>query len=90
MILETLLNGFYQLMGLILQGFSIPQLPTWVTTTLDDLKSYLLGGYAILGCFVNLNHLKLFLPVVIVLANLERTWSLIMFILRKIPFVGIE
>lgn len=90
MILSTLLNAFYEFLGFILQGFSIPQMPSWVTTTLNDLKSYLLAGYSILGCFVNLNHLKLFLPIVLVLANFERTWSFIMFILRKLPFVGIE
>ena len=37
-----------------------------------------------------MNLVKILLPLVVVLVNFDEVWSMIMFVLRKIPFLGIK
>ena len=49
-----------------------------------------MGGYNFIAIFIDVNMVKTLIPIVIVIANLDKIWSFIMFILRKIPFIGVE
>lgn len=68
----------------------LPAMPEAVTSVIDELFALLRGSVGMLGVFVDLSMLKILLPVLLIVINFEHVWKFTMFILRKIPFLGIE
>lgn len=90
MIISGLLNLIYSLLELVLTPFSLPSLPDGIQTIFDTVLSYLTGSVGLLCVFVRPSTLQLLIPAVIVVINAEHIWNGILWILKKLPFVGIE
>lgn len=90
MIIEGLLNLIMSLLEFIFSPISLPGLPDQMQSVIDAATSYLVSGVGILGLFFDWNTVVILIPLVIIIANFKRLWDGIMFILRKIPFIGIE
>lgn len=90
MIIKGILELFFSLLQIVFSPIALPQLPEKASGYLDDFIAWILRGYNFLGSFIDLSMVKTFIPIVIVIANLDKVWSFIMFILRKIPFIGVE
>lgn len=90
MIIKGILELVFSLLQIVFSPISLPQLPAKASDYLDQFIEWILGGYNFLGSFIDLTMVKTFIPIVIVIANLDKVWSFIMFILRKIPFIGVE
>lgn len=90
MIVKGLLELIFSLLQIVFSPISLPKLPSSVDNLLDQFIDWILGGYSFLCSFVDMNIVKALIPIVIVIANLDKIWSFIMFILRKIPFIGVE
>lgn len=48
------------------------------------------AGLGFVFLFFNMDLVKIMLPFVIVVANFEKVYKIVMYVLRKIPFLGIE
>ncbi|WP_227146764.1 hypothetical protein [Lacrimispora sp. 210928-DFI.3.58] len=48
------------------------------------------SGIGFLYLFFNMSLVKIMLPFVLVVSNFEKVYKLVMYVLRKIPFLGIE
>jgi hypothetical protein len=48
------------------------------------------SGVNLLGIFVDLNMVKILIPFVIAILNFDRIIKIIIFTIRKIPFIGVE
>lgn len=90
MIVKSLLQVVFSLLQVIFSPINIPGLPEKVQNIFDEFVNWILSGYTIFSVFVDTSVVKLLIPIVIVIANLDKIWSFIMFILRKIPFIGVE
>lgn len=90
MIIEGLLNLFVGLLEVVFSWIDIPDLPDSVTSVIDELFSYLSGSVGFLSVFIDFNMVRLLLPVLVIVINFDEAWKLTMFILRKIPFLGIK
>ncbi len=90
MIVKGLMEMVFGLLKIVFAPINLPQLPSGIQSVLDQLQSILIGAVGLLGVFIDWSVVKWLIPVVIVVANFDKVWSLIMFILRKIPFLGIE
>lgn len=90
MIIRGLLELVFGLLQIVFAPINIPPLPDNVQTVVDEFVEVIMSGIGLLSIFVDLDVLAWLIPVVIIIVNFERVWNLIMFILRKIPFVGIE
>lgn len=90
MIIKGLLELIFSLLKIVFSPVSLPKLPSSVDYYLNQFIEWILGGYNFLCSFIDMNTVKALIPIVIVIANLDRIWSFIMFILRKIPFIGVE
>ena len=77
-------------MQIVFSPIELTQVPAKGSSYLDQFISWILGGYNVIGTFIDLGMVKTLIPIVIVIANLDKVWSFIMFILRKIPFIGVE
>ena len=90
MIIKGILELFFSLLQIVFSPIALPQLPAKASSYLDQCIDWILGGYNVIGMFIDLGIVKTLIPIVIVIANLDKVWSFIMFILRKIPFIGVE
>lgn len=69
---------------------NLPQLPDEVMSIIDQLFDILSGAMGLLSIFMDINMLKILLPVLLIVINFDEAYKLTMFILRKIPFLGIK
>lgn len=90
MIVKAIMELVFSLLQIVFKPINLPDLPPGIQSVLDEFVDWILSGYTVLDVFVDMNVVKYLIPIVIVVANLDKIWSLIMFILRKIPFLGIE
>ena len=90
MIVEALLNLVLNLLKLVFGWINLPDMPDSVMAVIDKLFEALEGAVGLFGIFVDLNMVKILLPVLLIVVNFEHVWKFTMFILRKIAFLGIE
>lgn len=90
MIVESVLNLFISALKGCFGFVNFPDMPTEVANVLDTIYNAVVSGAAFLGLFCHLSLLKIMIPLVILVMNFDHIYKLTMFILRKIPFVGIE
>lgn len=90
MIIKGLFELVYNLLSLVLTPINIPDLPAGIQTIFDRLLTTLVGSISLLNVFVRSSTLKLLIPAVIVIINVEHIYDGIMWVLKKLPFVGIE
>lgn len=90
MIIKGILELFFSLLQIVFSPIALPQLPQKASYYLDQFYNWIMGGYNFIATFIDVSMVKTLIPIVIVIANLDKIWSFIMFILRKIPFIGVE
>ena len=87
MILEAILN----LVKTLLFGWiNLPPFPEGLTSSIDSFFSLIFDNLTILGFFIRPETLTIAIPVLIILLNFEQVYKLILWILRKIPFLNIN
>ena len=90
MILEAIFELVFMLLSIIFAQIHLPGLPSEVQSIVDQVIGYIVGAVDLLGFFLDWNMVKILIPIVIIIVNLDKIWHLIMFILRKIPFLGMQ
>lgn len=88
--MEALLNLVGGLLKLVFGWINLPDMPASVTSAIDELFAVLQGGFSIMGIFINMDVVKVLLPIVLIVVHFEEVWKFTMFVLKKIPFLGIE
>lgn len=90
MILEAILTLFSSTLKLIFGWISLPGMPAEIETVITQFFDYLEAGMCFVFLFFNMTLVKIMLPLLIAVVNFEKIYWLIMFVLRKIPMLGIE
>ena len=90
MIIKGLFELVFGLLQIVFAPINLPDLPSGIQSIIDQLVNLMVSAVGLFGVFFDLNVVKFLIPVVLVIVNLDRIWNMIMFILRKIPFLGIE
>lgn len=90
MIIEALLNVLYTAFRLLLMPIDIPNLPPEVQQTISEIFTYISGGLGILGEFLDLDYLLTLFGLVLAVDIGMMLYKLVMFVMRKIPFLGIK
>lgn len=68
----------------------LPNMPELAIDALDTVFNIMFNGIGIASVFVDFRMVKILIPIVIAVLNFENIARLIMFILKKIPILGIE
>lgn len=90
MILESVFNLFSSALKLIFGWISLPDLPPEVETIVNQVFEYMRAGLGFLFIIFDMDLVKLMLPFVVVVMNFDKVYKLVMYVLRKIPMLGIE
>ena len=82
--------GFW-LMDLLIVGMEqLPQVPDRFMMVIDVFINFVGGGISAVNCFLDLPFIVVCIPIWLAIASFDKTYHLVMWVLRKIPVLGIE
>lgn len=87
LLLDMIQNIFTFLFGLLP---NIPQVPTSITTPINTFFDFIFNNAGIIGVFVDINLIKVIVPLTILVINFNNIYKLFMWIIRKIPMLNIH
>lgn len=90
MIIESLLNMIVGLVKILLGWINLPGTPDKVKAALDYLLQCISDGIGFIGIVVDLQFLKIVIPLVLVISNFDKVYKFTMWIVKKIPFLGMQ
>lgn len=91
MIIKGLFELVYNLLNVILTPFSIvPDMPSSVSGNVSAFVDFIFSPIRIFLFFVNVPVIRALIPLTILVLNMEHIWDGILWILKKLPFIGIE
>lgn len=92
MIIKTLLNLIYTVLSKLLI-FELPALPDSILSIMYQVLHYVYTGICVLGSFLGstcMGVLALLLQLVIVMHSAYMTYTLVFWVLRKIPMLNVR
>lgn len=90
MIVESVFNMLFGLVKALFSWVNLPDMPSSVQGFLEFIKTTIINSCRIIGCFCTPSYLWLCITFMIAIFNFERLYHFTMFVLKKIPFLGIE
>lgn len=91
MIINALLNAVFKIFNVIFSAINIPSIPEDTLQAIDDLFTVIFdNSESIIGLFIPWTVVNVLLPIIIALEIALPVYHLLMWILRKIPFLGVS
>lgn len=90
MILEAVFDLIAAFIKLIFGFINLPDLPDRISSIINQLFDAIEGSLGLLSIFIDFDVLRILLPVLLVVINFDEVYKFVMFIVRKIPFLGIK
>lgn len=90
MIIEAIFNFLMSTLETVFGWVSLPAFPSELAATIESFEDLIFDNTQMLSFFVRIRTVKILVPLVLVVVNFDKVWKLTMFILRKIPMLGIE
>lgn len=91
MIIETLLNAIFSIFEKVFSVINIPGMPDGMSDQVvgffNDVLNY---AGSLISLFVPWLQVKIFFPILIVILSSDEVYKLVMWVLRKIPMLGIS
>lgn len=90
MIVEGLLNAILSLLQVIFGWINLPSFPADIENTLWSFEELMFSSATCLGFFVRLSTVFALLPLLLIIVNFDQVYRLVMWIVRKIPFLNMS
>lgn len=91
MIIETLLNVIFSIFEKVFSVINIPGMPDGMSEQVVSFFSDTLNyAGSLISLFVPWSQVKVFFPILIVILSSEEIYKLVMWVLKKIPMLGIS
>lgn len=90
MILKLLMELVIGLLNLVFGWVSFPPMPDEIVNATDFLFTYMENAMGFLWLFVPRDLVLIILPLVLVLENFDKMYGIVMWILKKIPFLNMQ
>lgn len=88
MIIEAICNLFKLLLNIVFDLLpDIPNMPDSLVNSINTVLDLVFdNGLNILGLFIRINTLKVVVPLLLVIINLDKIYSFAMWVIKKLPF----
>lgn len=91
MIIESLLNAIFSVFQTLFSGINIPGMPDGMSEQVVSFFNNTLNyAGSLISLFIPWSQVKIFFPILIVILSSEEIYKLVMWVLRKIPMLGIS
>ena len=91
MIIEWVMNlgmGIIDVLFMMLD--TLPNFPSKVITVINSVFDLMFSAVNLVGVFLDFSMVRTLIPIVILILNFDKIVKLIIFAVKKIPFIGIE
>lgn len=68
----------------------LPSFSPQITNAVDGMFNIMFSGVNLVGIFLDINMLKILIPLAIAIINADKIIKLVMFVLKKIPILDIK
>ena len=91
MLLEWVLSFGQMIISAILNLLDlVPDMPPQAISVLNNFLDIIKTSFNLLCTFVDINMLRILFPIVLIIINFDFVYRVVMWVLRKIPVLGIE
>lgn len=90
MILEAILNLIKTVLFTCFSWINLPDFPAELQASLEEYLEIIFQGINLLGFFIRPLTIQIVLPLVLIIINFDKVYKITMWILRKIPMLGIK
>lgn len=90
MVIEVVVNVFTKIFTSILSVFNLPSIGDTLLTVSDFLNNYVFTAFDVIDIFLPIGFFSILLIPTIALIIAEDYYSLMIWIVRKIPFLGMS
>lgn len=91
MIIESLLNAIFSVFETLFSSINIPGMPEGMSEQVVSFFNNTLNyAGSLISLFIPWSQVKIFFPILIVILSSEEIYKLVMWVLRKIPMLGIS
>lgn len=91
MIIELVMNLGIGIIDVLFMMLGVlPDFPASVVNVVNGVFDLMFSAINLVGVFVDFNMVKTLIPIVILILNFDKLVKLIIFVIKKIPFIGIE
>lgn len=90
MIIEFILDIVYNLFSFLTTPINIPDLPSAVNTAIEQLFYYMSSGAGLVAAYTPFSYMRSLFIVVIAVDVGISLYKVVMWILRKIPVLGVK
>lgn len=90
MIIQALLDMIYAVFSVLTLPIEIPAMPEGVKETVGTMLEYIGTGIAYVGNFVNMPYLLVLFGIIVSVDAGLLVYRLVMWVIRKIPMLGVS
>lgn len=90
MIVELVFDLIYAVLSVLTLALKLPSMPVKVVEIIATAMDYITSGIAIVSAYVDMSYLLMLFGVIFAIDVALLAYHIIMWILRKIPILGIE
>lgn len=90
MIIEFLMNMITSVLQTLLDFIRIPNLPSEWTSAVSSFLDLLFENVGLIGLVMPWPVIKLGIPILIAIINMDKIYDAVMWILRKIPMLNMS
>lgn len=90
MIIETLMDAIATVLQSVLGFIQIPSFPSAWTSALDDVLDVIFDNVGLVDLVIPWELIKVGIPILIAIINMDKIYDGIMWVLRKIPMLGMS
>lgn len=90
MILQAILDLLKSVLFLVFSWINLPNMPADITNAINSFFDLIFNNLDLLGLIVRPTTIKIAIPVLIIILNFEKLYHLTLWILKKIPMLGIK
>ena len=90
MIIELLINLIYVVFSALTLVIKVPGMPVKVIEIMATVVDYITSGIAVVSNFIDMSYVLILFSLVAIVDVAVMLYHVIMWVLRKIPILGIE
>lgn len=91
MIIEAFFDLIYNLNSFIFSMLpSLPEMPDKIVNSIDNFLDLIFNNAGLVGLILPLDLVKVILPLTIIVINFDYIYGLILWVLKKIPFINVN
>lgn len=91
MIIEWMINlGVSFFSGIMSMLGVLPDLPEKGIHAIDYIFGVMSGSVGLAGIFIDMNLVRILIPIAIAIFNFDHIFKFIMFVLKKIPIINVK